>query len=281
LPARFLSLLYGEQMADASEEGPILVFLGPTLRLADAEAVLDAVYLQPAAQGDILLAAHAFRPRAMILIDGQFEDRPAVRHKEILWAMAQGIVMVGASSMGALRAAELHDFGMIGVGLIYRWYRRWALSSLREARGSPPALAPDDAVAVHSGPAELGFLQLTDSLVDLQRTFSGLMRRKVITPSERTLLTTMARDMNFRERTLAAVLGAAGWPDGRIQEVRQTVVKQKGKDALLALHTAPSLIRRAEAAGDVDSWMATNTFMRDLEAGGIDSKLVNTYKLNP
>jgi len=123
-------------MVDASEESPILVFLGSTLRLAEAAPVLDAIYLQPVAQGDILLAAHAFRPRAMVLIDGQFEDRPAVRHKEILWAMAQGIVVIGAASMGALRAAELSEFGMIGVGLIYRWYRRWRL-------------APDDAVAVH------------------------------------------------------------------------------------------------------------------------------------
>lgn len=281
MPAHTHSMLYGEQMADASEEGPILVFLGPTLRIAEAEAVLDAIYLQPAAQGDILLAAHAFRPRAMILIDGQFEDRPAVRHKEILWAMAQGILMVGAASMGALRAAELSDFGMIGVGLIYRWYRRWALSSPRDVCGSPPALTPDDAVAVHSGPAELGFMQLTDSLVDLQRTFSVLMRSKIITPAERALLTTMARNMNFRERTLATIVGAAGWPDGRVQELRQTMVSQKRQDALLALGAAPSLVRRARTAGGGDSWMATNTFMRDLEAGGIDSKLVNTYKFNP
>lgn len=268
-------------MADAREDGPILVFLGPTLRLAEAEAVLDAVYLQPAAQGDILLAAHSFRPRAMILIDGQFEDRPAVRHKEILWAMSQGIVMVGAASMGALRAAELRDFGMQGVGLIYRWYRRWALSSLRKTGGSPPALAPDDAVAVHSGPAELGFLQLTDSLIDLQRTFSALVRSKVITPAERTSLTTMARNLNFRERTLATVLGSAGWPDGRIQQVGQMMVKQKREDALLALHSALTLVPTAQAASGDDSWAATNTFMRDLEAGGIDSNLVNTYKLSP
>ncbi|AUX76891.1 TfuA-like protein [Sinorhizobium fredii] len=268
-------------MPDAGCDGPILVFLGPTLRLDEARAVLDAIYLQPAAQGDILLAAHAFRPRAMVLIDGRFEDRPAVRHKEILWAMAQGIVMVGGASMGALRAAELGDFGMIGVGLIYRWYRRWALSSRMEGCVSPPALAPDDAVAVHSGPAELGFLQLTDALVDLQRTFSTLMRRRVISAAERAQLTTMARNMNFRDRTLAAVLGAAGWTDSRIQEVRQKAVRQKREDALLALHRAPRLVREARMADGQNAWAATNTFIRDLEAGGIDSKLVNTYKLNP
>ncbi|PDT54617.1 MULTISPECIES: TfuA-like protein [Sinorhizobium] len=255
-------------MASANDDGPILVFLGPTLRLAEAQAALDAIYLKPVAQGDIVLAAHAFRPRAMLLIDGLFEDRPAVRHKEILWAMAQGITMIGAASMGALRAAELCDFGMIGVGLIYRWYRRCQL-------------AADDAVAVHSAPAELGFLPLTDSLVDLQRTFSSLSRRGLISPAERCTLTTMARDMNFRERTLAAALERAGWSTEQAQVLRRAVVRQKELDALSALHNARALAQKARGAGGNMPWIATNTFIRDLEAGGIDSNLVNTYKLNP
>lgn len=253
-------------MSDAKVDGPFLVFLGPTLRLSEAQPILDAVYLQPAAQGDILLAAHAFRPRAMVLIDGQFEDRPAVRHKEILWAMAQGIIMIGAASMGALRAAELNDYGMIGVGLIYRWYRRWRL-------------APDDAVAVHSGPPELGFVPLTDSLVDLQRGFSALMRGKLITPAERDELTAAARSLNFRDRTFAAVLGRAGWPVERVQQLRHEMVGQKRRDALAALRLAPELVQEAEATRREAGWVATNTFLRDLEAGGIDIKLVNTYKL--
>ncbi|MGF6178616.1 TfuA-like protein [Ensifer sp. 4252] len=255
-------------MVDASEEGPILVFLGPTLRLAEAAAVLDAIYLQPAAQGDILLAAHAFRPRAMVLIDGQFEDRPAVRHKEILWAMAQGIVVIGAASMGALRAAELSEFGMIGVGLIYRWYRRWRL-------------APDDAVAVLSGPPELGFLPLTDALVDLQRSFAGLTRRNFITAAERDLLTTIARNTNFRERRFEAILRDAGCPQERFKELRKEMVGQKTLDALLALRSARALVMQKNAGRVNSAWVATNTFVRDLEAGGIDSNLANTYKLNP
>lgn len=254
-------------MVDANEEGPILVFLGPTLRLAEAQPVLDAIYLRPAAQGDILLAAHAFRPRAMVLIDGQFEDRPAVRHKEIIWAMAQGIVVIGAASMGALRAAELSEFGMIGVGLVYRWYRRWRL-------------APDDAVAVLSGPPELGFLPLTDALVDLQRTFASLTRRNFITAAERDLLTTIARNMNFRERRFEAILRDAGCREERFKELRKEMARQKRLDALLALSSARALVMQ-ENAGHVSSpWVATNTFVRDIEAGGIDSTLVNTYKLN-
>ncbi|MDK1378376.1 MULTISPECIES: TfuA-like protein [unclassified Sinorhizobium] len=261
-------------MAERSDEGPVLVFLGPTLPLAEAERTLDAIYLQPSAQGDILLAAHAFRPRAMVLIDGQFEDRPAVRHKEILWAMAQGIVMIGAASMGALRAAELDGFGMIGVGLVYRWYRRRRL-----ALHADPA--PDDAVAVHSGPPELGFLPLTDSLIDLQRTFSALTRRGAITASERDLLATIARSMNFRERSLPAVFRAAGWPEERLMVLRREMVGQKRRDALLALKNVPRLVMQRGRVSPPGAWIATNTFLRDLEAGGIDSNLVNTYKLNP
>ena len=37
--------------------------------------------------------------------------------------MEEGIQVLGASSMGALRAAELHGFGMIGYGTIFEWYR--------------------------------------------------------------------------------------------------------------------------------------------------------------
>lgn len=250
------------RLARKTAEGPVLVFLGPTLPLSAAQSALDAVYLRPAAQGDILLAAHAFRPRAMILIDGQFEDRPAVRHKEILWAMAQGIVMMGAASVGAIRAAELHQFGMIGVGSIYRWYRRWAL-------------APDDAVAVQSSPAELGFHPLTDSMIDLQATFSRLMREKLISPEDRLKLTQTARNMNFRDRTLKAVLRKAGWAHASNSSLDR-MVGQKRRDALTALQTAPHLIASARIAADW-TWDATNTFVRDLKSGGIDPNLLKTY----
>lgn len=252
-------------MTASSDSRPILAFIGPTLRLAEAEAALDAIYLHPVAQGDIILAAHAFRPRAMVLIDGQFGERPSVRHKEILWAMAQGITMIGAASMGALRAAELDSFGMIGIGLIYRWYRRFAL-------------VPDDAVAVHSGPAELGFLPLTDALVDLQRSFAKLQRRGQISVGERRLLAEAAHVANFRNRTMEAVLTGAALPATRIEALRREVVRQKKADALEALRLAPAITARNAGIEGKESWIATNTFMRDLEASGIDIKLVFSYK---
>jgi hypothetical protein len=166
--------------------------------------------------------------------------------------------------MGALRAAELAPFGMLGVGLIYRWYRRWCL-------------APDDAVAVQSAPMELGFAPLTEALVDLQRTFSDLMRRAVITPAERKRLTAIARSLNFRDRSLATVLRTDGWPPERISALRKQLIGQKRIDALAALRRAPALIGEARTADTDRSWIATNTFVRDLEASGIDINLIGIY----
>ncbi len=60
------------------------------------------------------------------LIDGAFAETRAVWHREILWALSQGIHVFGAASMGALRAVELAPFGMRGVGTVYRAYQTGA-----------------------------------------------------------------------------------------------------------------------------------------------------------
>jgi hypothetical protein len=85
-----------------------IVFLGPSLPRAEAERILPAEYLPPAAMGDIYRAVSRparQRPRRIALIDGYFERMAAPWHKEILWALERGAQVYGASSMGALRAA--------------------------------------------------------------------------------------------------------------------------------------------------------------------------------
>ena len=176
--------------SNEARSGAAVVFLGPTLSPAEARDVLDAVYLPPAAQGSIVRAVQRFDPVAILIIDGSFQGEPAVRHKEILWALSRGTPVVGAASMGALRAAELFPH-MRGVGLIYRWYRRFAF-------------APDDAVAVLYGPPEVNSAALTLALVDLLMTFRAAERRGLISHDFRQRLDAAARRLNFRERTMAA-----------------------------------------------------------------------------
>src|SRR5690349_12805349 len=108
-----------------------VVFVGPSLppRLRPTEALWE--WRPPVRQGELYRAALE-RPEAIGVIDGYFEVVPTVWHKEILWAMAQGIHVFGAGSIGALRAAELDAFGMRGIGQIYEMYRDGVLEDDEE-----------------------------------------------------------------------------------------------------------------------------------------------------
>src|SRR4051794_35869047 len=99
-----------------------VIFLGPSLPLDEAREALDAIYLPPAGQTDLVTAAVNHQPDVIGLIDGVFSQSLSVWHKEILYVLEHGIPIYGASSMGALRAAETSAFGMIGVGEIFRQY---------------------------------------------------------------------------------------------------------------------------------------------------------------
>ena len=98
--------------------GPLLVFVGPSLPSAEARALAPRAELRPPiAVGELLALAHQRRPPGCVaILDGYFERMAAVWHKEILVALGRGIAVYGAASMGALRAAELGPWGMIGVG---------------------------------------------------------------------------------------------------------------------------------------------------------------------
>lgn len=79
----------------------------------------DAKTASPVKRGD--LERH-FREgiRYFLIIDGEFQQSLAVSPNEILDILRAGGIVFGSSSIGALRAAELDQYGMIGAGLIYR-----------------------------------------------------------------------------------------------------------------------------------------------------------------
>jgi hypothetical protein len=95
----------------------------------EAKAILpDAIYLPPAGQADLLSVVTTHRPEVIGLIDGVFSQSLSVWHKEILYALEQGIRVYGSSSMGALRAVETDVFGMVGVGRIYELFKNGTLN---------------------------------------------------------------------------------------------------------------------------------------------------------
>src|ERR1035437_1659661 len=106
----------------------IVVFTGPSLHPSEAATLLDATFLPPVKRGDIagLMAA---RPRMVGIVDGEFYQSLAVTPKEVLALIVAGTAVYGAASMGALRAVELQPYGMIGVGSVYRLFRRGVLDA--------------------------------------------------------------------------------------------------------------------------------------------------------
>ena len=174
-----------------SFETPV-IFLGPTFNPVDAAKICDADFRGPAAMGDVTRAASE-GAETIILIDGVFEDRPSVWHKEILWALSNGIGVVGAASMGALRAAELRDHGMLGHGKIYEAY----------ASGE---ITDDDEVAVVHGPAETSYIPLTDAMVDIRDAIGQAKAVGVLTPAAAEAVIACAKAQHFKVRNLNKVV---------------------------------------------------------------------------
>lgn len=200
----------------------LVVAVGPTLTEADRSTLPEIRFTGPVAEGDILRLA-AERPSAIGIVDGLFADRLAVGHKEILWAMAHGIAVYGAASIGALRAAELDGYGMIGIGEIYRGYRTGTLID-------------DGDVALLHAPAELGYRPLTVALVDLRATLSALVMRERMSAAGAAGIEETATAIHFSERTWQRVSEAAASSIDEAESLRrelsQAHVERKRLDAL-------------------------------------------------
>jgi hypothetical protein len=172
-----------------------VVFVGPTLGTREVESVLPCDVRPPVTRGDLLHAALA-RPKAIGLIDGSFDRVPSVWHKEVLWALSVGIKVYGAASMGALRAAELGPFGMVGVGAIFNDYRNSVLED-------------DDEVAVAHATEEHSYRPLSDALVNIRATLRAAVAQGVIDEKLRNILLGIAKAIPFSDRTYSAVLANA------------------------------------------------------------------------
>jgi hypothetical protein len=204
------------------------VFTGPTIDRESGRTHLDAVFLPPVAQGDVYRLTLR-RPSAIGIVDGRFHDVPSVWHKEILWAMTQGIPVYGSASMGALRAAELAAFGMHGIGWIFEQFRCGALMD-------------DDEVTVgHGGPDER-YAARSEAMVNIRRTLHAARVAGVVGDATAEALAALAKDVFYANRSYPLVLrlGAeAGLPEAELTALREWLpangVDQKRIDAVQML----------------------------------------------
>lgn len=244
----------------------VIVFVGPTLRAEEVRAILPCDLRPPARQGDIFRAL-IDQPEALVLIDGVFECVPSVWHHELRAGLAQGVAVFGSSSMGALRAAELHTHGMRGVGKIYEAYR-------------DGALVDDAEVALlHAGP-EHGHRPLTVPLVQVRAAASEAVRRGVLSEKRAKGLVRAAEGIHYQSRTWREVLersrlsvseraewnvlAKSGLPDPKADDARaclREVAKGMRRSARSRVAAAPAvgddtsaLVRARRLREDVSRW---------------------------
>ncbi|MFG3435616.1 TfuA-like protein [Nonomuraea sp. NPDC047897] len=148
--------------------------------------LLPQARVHPPVQHGDLLRLDLDTGDTVLILDGFFQQAPAVRHKEILHLVHRGVRVVGAGSMGALRAAELSDHGVVGVGHVFGWYADGTVTG-------------DDEVAVSHLSAEEGHRQLSDALVSL-RYGLGRAAGSAITEAERDALVKVVAELPFPQR---------------------------------------------------------------------------------
>ena len=221
-----------------------VLFAGPSLYGCDLD--LSGIVLRhPAKQGDVIAAVRD-GATAIGLVDGYFGGAAAVWHKEILYALSLGVTVLGASSMGALRAAECVDYGMNPIGEMARAYVSGRLDD-------------DAAVALVHAPPEFGSQPMSEPLVDAEATIDEL---EVLG----TIVAAKPRRFGAAPRTASSAIGRSrrlskvpGSTEERATEVARLYalhhVSLKQRDALL-------LIERLRAAADRTCARATPLDLR-------------------
>ncbi|KAF0250590.1 MAG: hypothetical protein FD167_17 [bacterium] len=173
----------------------VYVYTGPTLSHLEGQNILNAYFQPPIKHGDIFNAIEQ-GAQCLAIIDGYYDTMAACRHKEILQALNAGIRVLGSSSMGAMRAAELDLFGMEGIGEIYHMYKSGVIDG-------------DDEVAIKHTPENEGFKTLNIPLVNLRYNLQKMIELQLITPLDSKLLLHCAKEMYFGSRNLRFIFNRA------------------------------------------------------------------------
>ncbi len=167
------------------------VFAGPTIHRNRILRVSPSATVHPPVRHGDLLRLGLADGDVAVIIDGAFHQVAPVRHKEILELLSRGVTVVGAASMGALRAAELSPFGMQGVGRIYRMYRDGHLEA-------------DDEVAVSHWPME-DYRSLSTPLVNVRIAVDAATAAGVISRAQGETFVEGCRALPYPERSWAAI----------------------------------------------------------------------------
>jgi hypothetical protein len=202
--------------------GRIVVTAGPTISPAEISRELPSAEVRPPiAFGDAFGYGLTTGDR-LLIIDGLFLHQPSVRHKELVGLLEDGVTVAGASSMGALRAAELHSFGMLGYGEIFDGYRDGRLE------------ADDEVAMVHGSPQD-GYPVFVDALVNIRATLAHAESIGLLSAADTVAMVAAARALPFTARHWTTLLSEAGLSRELAPVLRDLRQDVKHRDAMLAL----------------------------------------------
>ena len=161
-----------------------IVYLGPTLNREEASKILDADYRDPAKKGDFLrLSLTSDEKKYVGFIDGVFlHDYPPSPIEVYHLATRKNIELIGASSLGALRAVELEKFGMKGIGKIFQLFKKGILNA-------------DDEVAV-TFVRDKNILQ-SEALIDIRFNLFLAYKKGIITKQTKKRFVKIAKNIYF------------------------------------------------------------------------------------
>ena len=206
-----------------------VVYLGMSLSHEEAKGLLRARYLPPVRRGDLPKLPDSV---TMVgIIDGVFLNESAVGHREIIDLLKRGVTVVGGGSMGALRAAELHDLGMIGVGRIFEMYRDGEIEG-------------DDEVALVFDPET--FEPLSEPLVNIRHFLSEAVHRGVLEAAIADSYLLRVRDVYYPRRSLKLLLKMVHEDDEDLSDELEHMLSNcsfdlKRSDSLKVLNTMTEL----------------------------------------
>jgi hypothetical protein len=204
------------------------IFVGPSLPKDTVREILpEALILPPAEQGDVDYASRQLGAETVLLIDGIHTSRLPCWHKEILGVLASGGRLLGAASMGALRAVECEPWGAEPVGEIASWYQDGVIDG-------------DDEVCLVHGDESTGYRQMSIPMVNIRATVASTDLRM----ERKCEIIEFARELFYPDRTWKNIFRGCDLTKSEADEIRSAEVDLKAADAMQACYD--SLQPRAE-----------------------------------
>lgn len=168
----------------------MFLFIGPTSFGMSLSEVLpsETLVLPPVRRGDIQALIEKEKASTVVIVDGTYHTYPAVSHVEIKNALQKNWKVWGLSSMGAIRAAEMHELGMQGYGTVFKRYI------------DDEDLSDDYVALVHGSDAP--WFPISEPLIHIDFLLQQALRESIISHEFYQVLMDDLKNMWFGYRTI-------------------------------------------------------------------------------